>query len=109
MIILFFNNGQSNLPKNPPNCIIFDNWVFKNLISVEELLEKDLQILETCLSVNNNLCGKLVLSLDSPIMLGDNLNITSVSFYIADFNLLSWEFDNFVFIALHCVIYITKN
>ena len=44
-------------------------------------------MLETCLSVNNKSCGKLVSSLESPIMLGDNLNTTLVSFFIADFNI----------------------
>ena len=73
----------------------FDNWVFGNLISVYELLEKVLLILETCLSVNNNSCGTL--SLESPIMLGDNLNTTSISFFIADFNLFNWELDNLTF------------
>ena len=53
-------------------------------------------MLETCLSVNNNSCGKLISSLESPIMLGDILIITSVSFFIADFNLFSREFDNFI-------------
>ena len=57
--------------------IIFDNWVFENLISTDELLANGLQILETCLSVSNNSCEKLVLSLESPIMLGDNLIATS--------------------------------
>ena len=28
-----FSNGPSNLPRNPPNYIIWDNWVFDNLIS----------------------------------------------------------------------------
>ena len=51
--------------KNPPDCINFDNWVFENLISTDELFEKALQILETCLSVSNNSCGKLVSSLES--------------------------------------------
>ena len=27
-----FSNGPNNLPKNPRDCIIFDNWVFDNLI-----------------------------------------------------------------------------
>ena len=31
-----FSNGPSNLPKNPPNCIILDNQVFNNLISVDK-------------------------------------------------------------------------
>ena len=51
-------------------------------------------ILETCLSVSNNSCRKLASSLESPIMLGDNLITTSVSFFIAAFNLLSCEFDS---------------
>ena len=49
-----FSNGPSNLPRNPPDCIILDNWVFDNLISVDELFAKDLRRFETCLSVNNN-------------------------------------------------------
>ena len=31
-----FSNGRSNLPRNPPDCMIFSNWVFDNLISVNE-------------------------------------------------------------------------
>ena len=46
-------------------------------------------MLETCLSVNNNSCGILVSSLESPIMLGHILIITSVSFFAANFNLFS--------------------
>ena len=81
-----FNKEPSNLLKNSPDCISFDNWVFENLISGDKLFEKALRILETCLSVNYNSCGKLALSLKSPIMLVDNLNTTLVSFFIADFN-----------------------
>ena len=33
-----FSNGLSNLPKNPPDCIISDNLVFDNLISVDKCL-----------------------------------------------------------------------
>ena len=33
---------------------IFDNWVFDNLISVDELFAKALRRLENCLPVNNN-------------------------------------------------------
>ena len=97
-----FSNGPSNLLRNPSNCIIFDNWVFDNLISIDELFAKALWIFETCLFVNNNLWGKLI-SL-SPIMFDNNLNTTSVSFFIADFNLLSCEFDNFTFKLLCCGI-----
>ena len=41
-----------------------------------------------------------------PILFDDNLNTTSVSFFIADFNLLSCEFDSFTFKLLYCVIFI---
>ena len=51
----------------------FDNWVFENLISADGLFEKALRILETCLSVTNNSCGKLLLPLESLIRLGDNI------------------------------------
>ena len=50
-----FSNGPSNLLRNPPDHFIFDNWVFYNLISVDELFAKDLRRFETCLLVNSNL------------------------------------------------------
>ena len=34
-----FNKRPSNLPTDPSDCIIFDNWVFENLISTDELFE----------------------------------------------------------------------
>ena len=83
-------------------CIIFDNWVFDNLISSDELFAKYLRRFKTSLSVNNILWGKLV-SL-SPIMFHDNLNATFDSFVTAGFNLLSYEFDSFTFKLLYCVI-----
>ena len=55
-----FSNGPSSLPRNPSGCIIFDNWVFQNLISTDELFENALRMLETSLSLSNNSCGKLV-------------------------------------------------
>ena len=30
-----FSNEPNNLPRNPPDCIIINNWVFDNLISVD--------------------------------------------------------------------------
>ena len=76
-----FSNWPSNLPRNYPDCIIFDNCVFENLLSADELLANALWILGTCLSVSNNSCGKLASSLGSPIMLVDNVITTSVSIY----------------------------
>ena len=69
--------------------------VLEDLMLTDELLANALRMLETHLSVNKNSRGKLPLSLASPIMLGDNLIKTSFSFFIAAFNLLSCEFENF--------------
>ena len=43
-------------------------------------------------SVNNNLCGKLVLSLESPITFDKRFKVTSIPILITGFNLLIWEF-----------------
>ena len=61
--------------------------VFDKLIGVDKLFTKALQIFAACLLVNNNSCGKLILSSESPIIFHDNLKTTSDSFFIADFNL----------------------
>ena len=99
-----FSIGQRNLPRNPPDCIILDNWVFDSLISVDELFPKPLQRFATCLLVNNNSWGKLVLSLELPILFDDGLKTTSVSFFVANFNLLSYKFDSFTFKVFYWVI-----
>ena len=49
-----FHNGPSSLPRNPRDCIILDNWVFANLISVDKLFGKVLQRFSICLLINNN-------------------------------------------------------
>ena len=97
------SNGPRRLPRNPPDCTILDNWAFDSLILIDELFVKDLQRPATCLPVINNLFGKLVSSSELPIIFHDNLKITSVSFFIADFNLLSCEFD-----SLHLNYYINS-
>ena len=81
-------NRPKSLPRNPPDCIIFDNWVFDNLMSVNVFSAKSLRILATCLLVNNNSLGKFHF-------------ISSVSFFIDDFSLLSCEFDSFTFKLLY--------
>ena len=58
---------SNNLPRNPPDCIILGNCVFENFILANEPLAKALQIFETCVSVNNNLCQKLVSSVELQI------------------------------------------
>ena len=103
-----FSNGLRSLLRKPPDWNILDIWVFDNLISVHKLFAKALQRFATYLLVNNNLWGKLVSS--SPIIFDDNLKATSDSFFIADFNLLSCEFDSFTLELLYIVsFYIDKN
>ena len=99
-----FSNGPSSLPRNPSDCIILDNWVFDNLISVHKWFAKALPRFATWLLVNNNLWGKFV-SLSS-IIFDYDLKTNSVSFFIADFTLLSCEFDSFTFKLLYCAIFI---
>ena len=96
---LAFNNGPINLPRNPLYCIILDNWVFDNLISVDKFFAKAFRRFAICLLVDNNLCGKEV-----PFIFYDNLKNISVSFFIVDFNLLSCEFDSFIFKLLYWII-----
>ena len=52
---------------------------------------KALQILETCVSVNNNFGRRLVSSLEFPIKFDERLKITSVPFFISNLNLSSCE------------------
>ena len=69
-------------------------------MSTDELYLKALRSLVTCLLISNYLCGKLVSSLQLPFTLDDKLYVTSVVFFVADFNLLSCESDNFKFTLL---------
>ena len=41
---LVFSDRPRSLPRNPPDCIILDNWNFDNLISVDKWFEKALQL-----------------------------------------------------------------
>ena len=66
----------------------------------DELYAKSLRRFATCLLGNNNLCGKLVLSLELPITFDNSLKTTSASSFIGDFNLLG-EFDSFKFKLLY--------
>ena len=86
-----FSNGRRSLPKSPPDCLILCNWVFDDFTSAEEPFETALRSFETCLLVNNNLCGKLFPSLEQPTTFNKNFKVTSTAFFISDFNLLSCE------------------
>ena len=67
---------------------------FDNFILAKELLGKALRSFETCVLVNN-LCGKLFSLLESPTTFDDWFEVTLVSFFTADLNLLSYKLDNF--------------
>ena len=60
----------------------------------DEPFAKVSQSLKTCVLVNNNLCGKLVSSLESPITFDERFKFASVPFFIHDFNLLSCVISN---------------
>ena len=64
---------------------------------MDELFVKALRRFATCLLINNKLYGKLVSSLELPIIFDDNLKTISVLIFIADFSLLSGQFDSFTF------------
>ena len=44
-----------------------------------------LQSFETCLLVSNNLCEKLVSSLQSPVVFDDSFRVTSVALFVVAF------------------------
>ena len=69
----------------------------ENFILADEPFAKALQIFENFVLVNNNLCGKLVSSLELPIRFDERFKVTSVPFFIADLNLLSFELDHSFF------------
>ena len=88
-------NGPKSLLKYPPDCPILCNRVFDSFMLAKELFAKALQSLETCVVVDNNLCRKLFSSLESLIIFDEWFKISLVPFFIADFNLVSCELDNF--------------
>ena len=88
-----------SLPRNPPNCIIFEICVFDKLILAKKLHSKTLQSFATCLSVSNNLCEKSVSSVALLVIYDDSLRITFPPYFAANFDLSSCEFDN---LRLHC-------
>ena len=51
-----------------------------------KLSYKFLRSFETCVLVNNNLCGKLFSSLESPTTFEEIFKVTSVPFFIPNFN-----------------------
>ena len=96
-----FSIGHKTVPKCTPNCPVLSYLVFYNFISAYELFVKALQSYENYLLVNNNPCRKLFLLLDSPTTFKKMCKVTSVPFFIAHFNLLSFELVNLTFKVLY--------
>ena len=64
-----FSNDPKSLATNLPDCSILCNWVFDSFMLAEESFEKAIQGLETFVLINNNLCRKLVSSLELQLLL----------------------------------------
>ena len=64
-------------------------------------MAKALQTLRSCLSVNNNLCRKLVSLLESPMTFDERFNVASVPFFIPYFNLISLGLEDLTFKLLY--------
>ena len=71
------------------------------MILAEEPFAKALQTRYNYVLVNDNLRGKLVPSLQFRIKFDERFKVISVPFFIPDFNLLSWELDDFTFNVLY--------
>ena len=101
-----FSNGPESLPKNPPDCPISCNWVFDNFILAEELFAKALWSFEIFVLVNNNFGRYLFSSLASAAAYDETFKVTSVPFFILDFNLLICGLKDFTFkvILLHFIL-----
>ena len=67
----FFGKCITDSCKDPPNCTILDSYVL-----ADKPFAKTLQIFETCVSFNNNLCGKLVSSFESPTTFDEIFKVT---------------------------------
>ena len=74
----------------------------------DKAIAKASQSFETCVLPNNYLCGKSISSLESPTIFDERFQVTSVPFFIADFNLLSCELDNFTFEVLYWFTFTLK-
>ena len=68
--------------RTPPNYTILDNWAFENFILADKPFAKALRISKTGVSVNNNLCGKLVSSIEFSIKFDERFKVTLVPFLL---------------------------
>ena len=65
--------------------LIISSYIFNSLISADGFLAKSLQRFAACVLVNDNLCGKLVMSLGLPIIIDDNVKIVSFFYFYRSF------------------------
>ena len=65
--------------KNPPDCPILRSWVLDIFILAEEPFAKALRSFEIYVFDNNNLRGKLFLSLESPATFVESFKVTFYS------------------------------
>ena len=105
-IATFINGPASllnNLPKTPPDCIIFFICALLNFISVDKLLLIAFLNLVFCLVLNNNSCrsSSLLKFLIPNINVAPSLDLTAV------FNLFNCTFVNLQFILLYSTIIYT--
>ena len=74
------------------------------MIVLYQLMNHLRKLLETCVLVNNNSCGKLFSSLESRATFNERLKVTLALSFIPDFNLLSCDLDILTFKVLYWVI-----
>ena len=92
-----FGSGPKSLLKYPLNCLILCNRVFDNFILAEKIFANGLKSFESCVLVNNYLCGKLFLSLESAIAFDESFRVTPKPLFVPDFNFVSSELDSCTF------------
>ena len=101
-----FSNSSRNLPRNPPELVIFDICVFDNSTSTDEWFVKTLQTFSIFLSVSNSVWGKSEVSLVFPILFIDRLKVILTCFFVTDFNISGCDLDNFTLTMFYSVFYI---
>ena len=84
-------NTSIETNRNYPNWKILENWIFEDIILADEPFAKAWQIFENCVWVNNNLSHHW--NLQSNLM-------KQLHFFVADFDLLGYQWDNFTFTSV---------
>ena len=93
MKIPIFNNFLQNVPRDRPEWIILDVYVFDNFILADEWFKKSSQRLKTVISFNEDIWLKLVL-LSITISFDGNVKVTVVTFFAAGSDKLTFALLN---------------